>query len=120
MLQVRQGVFETNSSSTHSITIVSQSDFDKWKNGDVYLNEEDNTFITKDEAISLVMTSYYLPDGNLYEMSDEELDKLFAYEYCIYSYGKFLYGNHLETYEEHYTTEHGDDVVAFGYYGYDG
>lgn len=39
MIQIRQGVFETNSSSTHSITIASESDFDKWKNGDVYLND---------------------------------------------------------------------------------
>ena len=39
MIQIRQGVFETNSSSTHSITIAPESDFNKWKNGDVYLNE---------------------------------------------------------------------------------
>ena len=125
MLQVRQGVFETNSSSTHSITFASQSDFDKWENGEVYLNEgwwsgstnpiKDNTFITKDEAILLVMTSNYPP-----ESIPEEPDELFADEYGIYSYEKFLSNSYLETYEEHYTSEHGDDIVAFGYYGYDG
>lgn len=129
MLQVRQGVFETNSSSTHSITIVPQSEFNEWKNGDTYFNDgwwynstnliKDNTFITKDEAISLVMTSDYLPESNPYEMSEEELDELFADEYSIYSYEKFLYGSYLESYVKHYTTEHGDNIVAFGQYGHD-
>lgn len=131
MLQVRQGVFETNSSSTHSITIVPLSEFHKWTNDEVYLNEgwwwyhttnpaKDKTFITKDEAISLVMTSKYHPDGDPYEMPKEEFDKLFANEYGIYSYVEFLDRGNLETYEEHYTSEHGDDIVAFGEYGYDG
>lgn len=129
MLQVRQGVFETNSSSTHSITIVPQSEFNEWKNGDTYFNDgwwyngtnliKDNTFITKDEAISLVMTSDYLPESNPYEMSEEELDELFADEYSIYSYEKFLYDSYLESYVKHYTTEHGDNIVAFGQYGHD-
>jgi hypothetical protein len=30
IFQVRQGVFETNSSSTHTLTICSKNDFDKW------------------------------------------------------------------------------------------
>lgn len=127
MLQVRQGVFETNSSSTHSITIVPQSEFNEWKNGDTYFNDgwwynstnpiKDNTFITKDEAISLVMTSDYLPESNPYEMSEEELDELFADEYSIYSYEKFLHDSYLESYVECYTSEHGDNIVAFGKYG---
>jgi hypothetical protein len=29
IFQVRQGVFETNSSSTHTLTICSKDDFDK-------------------------------------------------------------------------------------------
>lgn len=128
MLQVRQGVFETNSSSTHSITIVPQSEFNEWKNGDTYFNDgwwynstnliKDNTFITKDEAISLVMTSDYLPESNPYEMSKEELDELFADEYSIYSYEKFLYDSYLESYVKCYTSEHGDNIVAFGQYGH--
>ena len=85
MIQIRQGVFETNSSSTHSITIASESDFDKWKNGDVYLNDgwwsssdgsnKDKTFLTKDEAINL-LGSYecYKHNEDLIDMNDEELN----------------------------------------------
>ena len=33
--QIRQGVFETNSSSEHSIAIVSKNDFERWKKGEL-------------------------------------------------------------------------------------
>lgn len=136
MLQVRQGVFETNSSSTRSITIAPQSDFDKWKNGEVYLNDgwwsdkindpnKNKTFLTVDEAVNLVKAwkDVYGDDDDDavdYDSMDilEKEEKIEAYE--IYTFEYYFSKSWLETYEEHYTTEHGDDVVAFGYYGYDG
>lgn len=33
--QIRRGVFETNSSSVHSITMCTRSDFDRWKDGEL-------------------------------------------------------------------------------------
>ena len=33
--QVRRGVFETNSSSTHSLTMCSEEEFEAWKRGEV-------------------------------------------------------------------------------------
>lgn len=136
MLQVRQGVFETNSSSTHSITITSQSDFDKWKNGEVYLNDgwwsdeindpnKNKTFLTVDEAVNLVKAwkdVYGDDDDDAVDYDSmgilEKEEKIKVYE--IYTFKDYFSKSWLETYKEHYTTEHGDDVVAFGYYGYDG
>ena len=128
MIQIWQGVFETNSSSTHSITIASESDFDKWKNGDVYLNEgwwsgsnnpnEDKTFLTNDEAINLLEScEYYKGNENLSDMSDAEINEMFR-NWEIYTFENY-WSDYLENYEERYTTEHGDVVVAFGQYGYD-
>lgn len=45
---VRKGVFETNSSSTHSITMCMKSDYDKWSNGELYFF--DGRLISKEEA----------------------------------------------------------------------
>lgn len=59
IFQVRQGVFETNSSSTHTLTICSKDDF-------------------------------YVRNGD------------------------------LETYSETFTSPSGDEMVAFGAFGYDG
>ena len=33
--QIRRGVFETNSSSTHSLTMCSEEEFEQWKKGEV-------------------------------------------------------------------------------------
>ena len=35
--QIRKNVFETNSSSTHTLTMCLKSDYDKWENGEVLL-----------------------------------------------------------------------------------
>lgn len=35
MKQIRLGIFETNSSSTHSIVICTDEEFEKWKNGEL-------------------------------------------------------------------------------------
>lgn len=129
MIQIRQGVFETNSSSTHSITIAPESDFNKWKNGDVYLNEgwwsgsnnpnEDKTFLTKDEAINLLEScEYYKGNENLSDMSDAEINEVFR-NWEIYTFENY-WNYYLESYEERYATEHGDVIVVFGQYGYNG
>ncbi len=66
MKQTRYGVFETNSSSTHSITMCMKDDYDKWANGEVYLNEggwcsyskyKDKQFVTKEEAIDIIVNN---------------------------------------------------------------
>jgi hypothetical protein len=39
MRVIRRGVFETNSSSTHSITMCSIEEYEKWESGEVLLDE---------------------------------------------------------------------------------
>ena len=45
--QIRRSIFETNSSSTHSITMVSGSEYDKWKNGELLYDIDNETLVTK-------------------------------------------------------------------------
>lgn len=125
MIQIRRGVFETNSSSTHSITICSESEFDKWKNGKVYFNDSyysslkgEGQWLTKEEAIRAIISSGYPPKENPYDMDSETLDNLLSDEYNIYTYYNYFNDYDYEHYAEDYRTEHGDDIVAFGYYGY--
>lgn len=37
--QIRRGVYETNSSSTHSLTMCSEEEFEQWKNGELLFDE---------------------------------------------------------------------------------
>jgi hypothetical protein len=120
--QIRQGVFETNSSSTHSITMCTQNEFNDWRNGKLYRNNcwwssatsnlKNKAFLTYDEAIELIKTSSYYKPIEKYEDIDEYLK-----EYEIYSYENW--GNDYETDVTHYTTPNGENIVAVCYYGYD-
>lgn len=48
MKTIRIGTFETNSSSTHSITMCMEEEFEKWKNGELYYIPYDNEFVGKE------------------------------------------------------------------------
>lgn len=126
MRQIRRGVFETNSSSVHSITMCMKEDYDKWKNGEVYLNEfywdsesiySKKQFVTKEEAIDIFMKSKLNLEENLLELDAEELEKIFRLEE-IYSYDNYD-TECFENFYDTFTTPNGDTVVSFGYYGED-
>ena len=127
--QVRRGVFETNSSSTHSLTMCLKSDYDKWLKGESVLytgygfgyslkKPIKNTFYTMEEAIDFIQFDRYASDLDLndidavkeYMKDDGDWMTIEDYErYCEY----------FEEFEETITTPNGDQVVAFGYYGHD-
>ena len=54
MRLIRRGAFETNSSSTHSITMCKESDFDKWKNGELYFCNDDGNFYDEEGRIKVI------------------------------------------------------------------
>lgn len=141
MIQIRDNVFETNSSSTHSLTIAPKSVYDEWVDDEnIFYYPDGNTFVTRDEAIDSVRkinadyvnSSWYNPlenyywkndieDGIAYKNIDDVPDEFVA-PYLAYN-GYYTYKMYDADYEyEHfcqtYTTENGDKVVAFGYYGY--
>ena len=142
-IQIRQCVFETNSSSTHSITMVDKSDFDSWKKGATLFNEEgDKQFLPFDEAmkhnLKIIQKDYLdgedLPQSFIeaYKESKSLLSSIDDCDELNLSSGDIdLYDIYLsyrewedyeceyyETFDEEYKTKHGDEVVAFGYYGY--
>lgn len=119
MIQIRHGVFETNSSSTHSLTICMESDYDKWRNGEVLFHHDYRTgedkFITEEEAMDFLRSHKYDPDTmSVDELHDAMLDE------DMYSYRRFYDEGYLETFFEDFVTPNGEAVVAFGKYGYDG
>lgn len=136
MKQIRRGVFETNSSSTHSITMCSENEYDKWKNGELLFNRWDDEFITKEGIIekAKVKQEKYLKEKEegktLYNYQEKYTnakndEELFEAEYDeedgdYYTYDRFWNDMDYETFEDSYTTKDGEKVIAFGYYGYNG
>ena len=121
--QIRQGVFETNSSSTHSLTMMMKSDYKRWENENLYLfngytygwdfnKPVRNSLYTRDEAVAFVKNSRYYHVGS-------EIDEQYLREM------DFIYFNdkgseYLESFYKEFTTPSGETIVAFGEYGYDG
>ena len=60
--QVRCGVFETNSSMTHALTMCTDSEYRKWQNDEVYWRRWSNDFITIEEATKAFELDSYFDD----------------------------------------------------------
>lgn len=124
MIQTRFGTFETNSSSTHSITICSQEEYEAFERGELLFNESwwlrDKTFVTREEAIKALNDDgdYYDDDKADYHYDSED-EWLYDRDFLTYEGYDRRFGEYYEEYVEEYTSVSGDKVVAFGYYGHD-
>ena len=123
MRQVRGNVFETNSSSTHSLTIMMKSDYLRWDKENLYLYSGSgwgyeykspviNTLYTRDEAVEFAKYNRYyrdkavISDSVLKDMGFVSLDDEGS--------------EYLESFYKEFTPLSGETIVAFGEYGYDG
>jgi len=116
---IRRGVFETNSSSTHSITMCSKEDYDKWQNGEMFYYDE--RLVSREEAIKELKNNKWFnkenPDFDF--TNEEEINE--ALIRCNYeSSEQYWDDEYLESFEDTYTTKSGETIIAFGKYGYDG
>ena len=101
MKQIRRNVFETNSSSTHSMTMCMESDFDRWMSGELIWSR------WSDKLVEIT--------PEVQESIDNDEGGYLTYEqFNDYEYMEF------ETFKDSYTTPNGEKVISFGYYGYDG
>jgi len=107
--KVRFGVFETNSSSTHNLSIVSKEMFEKFKNGELLIMGEE--LVTQEEALK----EYKENQKRWYDSYEEWLENTRDVE----TYDEWKDDECLETFIEEYTSASGDEIVVFGKYGTD-
>jgi len=108
MKQIRRSVFETNSSSVHSLTILPEDEFEKFAKGELLYDACSEKLVTKEEALA---------DIHKYDR-DVTLEDLEG-GYDDYRTYANMGGEYYETFKQTYTTKSGDKIVAFGYYGHD-
>lgn len=122
MIQIRNGVFETNSSSVHSITMCSKSDYEKWKNGKMYYRDYAEELCDKQEIISRFKNrdEYKHIDWSVDWRSNSEIRNI-LHNNKFYTFDEFYdkFSNLYETFTETHTTDSGEAIYAFGYYGND-
>ena len=123
--QIRRGVFETNSSSTHSLTMMMKSDYERWQNEKLYLYEDGygwefsqpvkNSLYTKEEVLEFAKKNRYW-HGDV-EDEYEEYEILRDMGFISWDDEGSEY---LESFYKEFTTPSGETIVAFCEYGYDG
>lgn len=115
--QIRRGVFETNSSSVHSLVMCSDDDYNKWKKGELLYSTWDASFYTLEEALKEALKE----DGyeNTENIDLNMLSEDFKHRFLDYErFNSWDYMNY-ETFDQTYTTPGGEIVHGFGYYGHD-
>lgn len=137
MYQIRHGVFETNSSSTHSLCICTEDEFTDFKCNKAMWDKNTNKIVptnkitrnyvqrakeyyTKQQTSFMKDWDSLSPESQL-EFIVSEFDKSYAGDWLFEE--KTFYkdwGTGFERFESHFTTPSGDKMVAFGEYGYDG
>lgn len=130
MIQIRRAIFETNSSSTHSLVMCSKKEYEDFNNGKLYVNKNVGPIFTEYPKLVTIeqireiaeklqndpkYSRYY--DDSYKNMSDEELINDY---FCNFLTVDEFFEDSLESFEEEYTTPNGETVIAFGVFGYDG
>lgn len=129
--QIRQGVFETNSSSTHSMTVCMKEEFDKWDRGELLFNGSD--FIDAEEGRKKNVEEFREDDGvseedkQAYLNGEKSLRDLGFSTWDIYDMyhttdedDEYWERRCLETFSRTFKTPKGEEIFIFGGYGYDG
>lgn len=144
MKQIRKNVFETNSSSTHTLAICTEDEYKDWKDGKLLFNKWHETFVKNSIKITKqdreeAQRCYNQYKGKYYkdwfDLTDEEREeyiynhiaqqrrqeKTFSFEEDGLTYQEFMQNcnnDGLETETSHYTSPSGDKLVITCAYGY--
>ncbi|MGL4210002.1 MAG: hypothetical protein ACRCRT_00505 [Cetobacterium somerae] len=140
--QIRRQVFESNSSSTHSLTMCLEQDYDKWEAGELFFKSgwgSDEKFVTPEDIKDIIedFIENKVPDLEDYDdlptiptdktkyleyLKENDLDEEFEAHLeneSIYTYNSYeTYHEDYEHFAQTHKTPSGDTIVAFGYYGY--
>ena len=132
MIQIRQGVFETNSSSVHTMTICSKEDYNKWVAGEVLMlnpnyyksNKDMKQFLTEDEVKKIDLNYPYIKSSSSYYEEyyyNNKGDELYIDSIPYITFTQYISSISYEFYSyKEEKTINGIDVVVFGYHGYEG
>lgn len=106
MLKIRKGVFETNSSSTHSLTMCSDEEWKAFEKQELLFDRWDDSLV----PVAELFKEY--PEA---ETVDDIIEQSEGQYWTLDTLG----GDYFEYFHETYSTKSGEEIHAFGYYGSD-
>jgi len=95
-VQIRQGVFETNSSSTHSLSIISKEQSDLLDKGELYINGYSLATYTKEE-VDRRWEEYQKENHSYPHSNKEEFRKRYLCAFTMDEFEEFCEDNYYET-----------------------
>ena len=121
MFKIRQGVFETNSSSVHSMIMCNDKEYEKLDNGELFIHPWNESLMTFDEAVRRYYKDCSAYDAEQFEqMSREEQIETLEKNVIAYSLEGWLNRHeYCESFGQTYQTANGEIIHAVGYYGND-
>ena len=133
--QIRRSIFETNSSSTHSICICTEEELDKWENGEFLYNTNTNKLEPvrqlnswekkkAEDEYTDSKTIFQKDWSDLSEDARAQWYRKYALDNDSNSWrfktsDEYFNDSDLHSYTKHYTSPSGDKLVIFGLYGED-
>lgn len=120
MRQVRKGIFETNSSSVHTLTIESKKDYEEKekqvREGKAFYDYDGNVITLEEAQKEYEKYKKNYPDRNdTFDEWRKDYEELKTYE----EYETYLENSDLEHFYKEKVIE-GVEIIAYGSYGYDG
>ncbi len=101
-VKVRKGVFETNSSSTHTLVLATQDEYDLWKEGKYVADFSSGRLVPLD-SLTDKEKSTIDEEYSLYRTYNSYMEEVTEYEY----------------FDDERTLPDGTVICGFGYYGRD-
>lgn len=113
MLNIRRNIFETNSSSTHALVILTDQEFNDWKNNKLYINFYNTELLPLDKAKQL----YEEHKSKYNTFNDFEWEYIRGSEFMNYTIF-----NNMDEYEDltQAFIKNGQKFWIVGYTGWDG
>lgn len=119
MIKVRNNVFETNSSSVHSICLCSKDVYERWAESRSEIKKDSYLWDTYSE--NLVPISEILSDipMTFEEAKEINFSCLPNHYYTTEGFDNYTNDYWYEAYHTEAISPSGDKMVAFGYFGHD-
>lgn len=128
-MKVIKTIFETNSSTTHSVVVMPKNNFDKWTSGLYYFNGSyygdepkgekpvEGEIYTEEQVLEFLSDMEYKYDEEYYDSVSKYVDDC---DVGFISWESWFEDEYLETDITYYTTPGGEEIVICCKYGRDG
>ena len=126
MKTIRNNVFETNSSSTHNVSVFYAEDYKKFKNNELLYDPESDELITLEEGVEILLNNLSeeskikilndkLTYSEIIDLYMDELEDIKVPEF----YKKLIdFDYNLETDITEFNTKSGEKLIIMCRYGY--